>query len=143
MRSYENLLSDLRARRGRQVTSYLVIGATCAALYLLMCSVLIDGLGINKALSSVIAYLLVLPVSFFANRSHTFRSRGSIPIQALRFTMVHAFNIALSAGLMQLSVAMGWHYAVGALLASASAPILTFLLLDRWAFRDPRSTDRQ
>ncbi len=73
---------------------------------------------------------------FTLNRAWTFRSRGSIPPQFLRFWCVFGVSLLLTAGLLALfAKGLGMWPVPAKALAEALAFVFNFLALKHWTFR--------
>ncbi len=129
------------AVRGK-LTRFAVIGAVSAGLYSLGTAVSIRSWGFDARWSVVVGYALALPVNFAAHRHHTFRSRGRLPADLLRYAAMQLANIVLCFAGMAVAVnVFGLHYVVGILAGIVVVPVATYLAMDRFVFRHQNFRD--
>lgn len=112
-----------------------LVGAVSGIIFGLAAAVLIDGFKISPNISSVVAYIISMPVNFLGNRNFSFRSKGHIWGDALRFSGLHIANMAVTAGAMSTAVEMmKLHYLFGVLGAIVLVPVTNFILMNVWVF---------
>ena len=113
------------------------VGAASGITYAVAVALLVSGLGVTPTTSSVLGYLIALPVSFLGHRTYTFRSRATIVPEFIRFTSVHLVNMFVSlAGMAWAVDFLGLSYWVGILAAITLVPIATYITTDLWVFVD-------
>jgi putative flippase GtrA len=98
---------------------------------------LLHGFGLSPSVATVVGYLAVLPLSFLGHRRLTFRSAGRLTPEFRRFCL--SFATGLLTSVMAMHVATDWLglapvFGVG--LAVLLVPIITFLIMNNWVFRD-------
>ena len=112
-----------------------LVGATSGVVFAVVTAALINLGGVNPTLSSVLAYIVSMPINFIANRNFSFRSTSHVATDAIRFCSLHAANLAITAVAMSSAVnSLGLHYSIGIIAAIVLVPLCNFLLLDRWVF---------
>src|SRR5437870_1409705 len=80
-----------------EIARYLVAGSLSVALNLLIICVLTDVFGVPYLLSICVCFVTVTLVSFYLNRTWTFRKRGSaMPPDLARFVLITLAQLMLS-----------------------------------------------
>lgn len=112
-----------------------IVGATSGFVFACTTFLLISEGRVDERLSSIIGYIVSMPVNFFANRSFSFRSKGNLRSDAIRYTVLQVVNMAVSAGAMQAATnTLGLHYLFGIVGAIVLVPLTNFLLMEIWVF---------
>jgi putative flippase GtrA len=80
-----------------EIARYLVTGSLSVALNLLIICVLTEMFGVHYLLSICVCFVTVTLVSFYLNRTWTFRKRiGAVPPDLARFVLVSLAQMVLS-----------------------------------------------
>jgi putative flippase GtrA len=115
-----------------------IVGGISGLIFAATTALLISEGRVDATLSSIIGYVVSMPVNFFANRSFSFRSQGNILSDAIRYTVLQVVNMAASAGAMQAATnTLGLHYLFGIAGAIVLVPLTSFLLMEVWVFGRP------
>lgn len=119
------------------------IGVLSGTIYAVVTASLVTGFGIAPVPASIAGYCASVPASFIGHRQFSFRSRGHIPLEVLRFVLAQAINILVTAGSMHAATALfGAHYALGMVAAVILVPIANFVFMNLWVFRDQEGSVR-
>lgn len=114
-----------------------VVGGAATASYALMVWLLVDQLDWPAMQASMVGYMVSLPVSYAGQRRITFRSRGAHRVQIPKFMVLSLTSLLGTTGGMFLMHEMyQWHYLFGIGLAVVAVPVLNFLVMRSWIFRD-------
>ena len=120
-----------------QFARFGVVGAVNTLLTLGVILVLGTALRVDYRAANAAGYAAGLACSFFLNRQWTFKSRGAVPGQAVRFLVVFAACYALQLLVLMLLVdGGGWNHTVAQLLAMAVYTGAGFLLGRFFVFRE-------
>lgn len=129
-------LEPLR-RVAETLARFASVGAACSVLYAAIVAGAVSVVHLRPNLSAGIAYAAVIPFNFLMHRHFTFRSKGTVRHDVVRYVAAQSASMAFSIGVMALSVdVLGLPYAVGILGAIVLVPILSYLVLDRWVFEN-------
>lgn len=116
---------------------FVCIGVLSGAIYALVTAALVSRLGVAPVPASIAGYCASVPASFLGHRNISFRSRGRWTSEAVRFVLMQAANIAVTALSMHGSVEWaGAPYWWGMIIAVVLIPIANFILMNVWVFRD-------
>jgi putative flippase GtrA len=127
------------ARQLLRLIRFGCIGALASAVYAVGVVALVDGLGLAATVSSALAYLIAVPVSFLGQKHVTFGSGGEVRRELPRFLAVQVVNLAAAALIMQLVTgALGMSHLIGMLAVIAVIPALTYVLLSILVFEAGR-----
>jgi len=148
-RNDSNQLSST-LRRGRPFTSwgdvrqpivFGVVGVSLALIYFVMASAGSSGLGLEPALASGCAYMLMIPLAYFAHRIITFRSSAVHKVAFPRFVVTSLMGVALSWAIPYLAsrlfAAPHW---LAFLAVCVIVPTLSFVTTRAWVFVGARRT---
>jgi putative flippase GtrA len=117
-----------------RLARFALVGGLTSGVYALVVAGLVPFM--PEPAAAAVAYLVLLPVNFIGHRRATFRSRAPTGPELARYLAVHGITLTACAGVMALvtSVFGASHWAGSALIV-VLAPVLNFVLLDRWVFR--------
>ena len=117
---------------------YLMVGAFCALLNIVMQSVFMLVFGAHYALSTGIAFVILLPLSFFLHKKVTFQTRGAwSPSRFALYTLQWLVLLAANMALLGLFVdVMRLHATVGLVLVTLISHIISFLYSRRFVFQE-------
>lgn len=118
-----------------KVVRFPVVGLLSSAIYALATSLCISQWRMEPGLASLAGYLIALPFSFFGHRNFTFGASGRPSAEFARFCTLHAIGFALAWGSMKLAGSLHLHWGFGVFGAVVLVPAVSFLVLDRWVFR--------
>lgn len=119
--------------RGVRVTRYLVVGASSAALDLLLLVVLRELAGWPVVLATSTAFWVALVFNFTLNRSWSFQTTD-VGAPLLRYLALVGVNYVLTVALVTGGVALGVPYLVAKLAAIGLVACGTYLAYERWVF---------
>jgi putative flippase GtrA len=125
----------IRNGRLRELVLFLLVGGTSAAIYALLGVFLTAGLQLRPSLAVLVAVAIVLPPTYLAQRSLTFRSQRPHRSAFLRYVLTQAISNAAAILLAEVFtdrvVAQPWlaFLAIAILVAS-----MNFVLLKVWTF---------
>lgn len=113
------------------------VGVLSGTIYACVTALLVSGLGAAPIPASIAGYCASVPASFIGHRQFSFRSNGRLSLEALRFVLAQALNIAVTAGSMHAATAwLGSAYWWGMIAAVVLVPIANFAFMNLWVFRD-------
>ena len=119
----------------REPLVFCVIGVSLALIYFVMAYAGSSGLGIAPAIASACAYMLMIPLAYFAHRIITFRSSAVHRVAFPRFVVTSCLGVALSWVIpytaSQLFGAPHW---LAFLAVCVIVPTLSFLTTRAWVF---------
>ncbi len=125
----------------RQPIVFGVVGVSLAAIYFVMAYVGSSGLGLEPAIASGSAYVLMIPLAYFAHRVITFRSSAVHRVAFPRFVVTSCLGVALSWVIpylaLHLFAAPRW---LAFLAVCAIVPALSFVTTRAWVFVGTRRT---
>jgi putative flippase GtrA len=123
---------------------YLPLGKMAVALHLTSTRVDSDGVGAEGAVANVLAYLAGMINSFWWNRSWTFRAKGGVIGQVVRFAVVNLVSLGLSTLVVFLLVdRLGFpELAVWVPLAGLIV-VTNYVGFRHWAFATPAVSARR
>lgn len=121
-----------------QLLRFALSGGAAAVVY---CVVLVQlsAMGLRPWLSGFLGYLLSMPVAFVLHKMFTFRSDVPYKRELPRFIATSLIGIILASATPALltstsHVPMPWV----ALMTSIVTPLITYILMSLWVFRQPR-----
>ena len=119
---------------------YGVVGTVVSLIYSAAVIIAVDGLGVaNPSLASMAAFLVTLPIAYFAHRRLTFRDAVSDPFQPWRFAATATVNfVVATAGMYLLTECLGRSFYLGIAVNWLLIPGTNFLVYVLWVFRGGR-----
>jgi putative flippase GtrA len=119
-----------------KVLRFALVGVLSSGIFSVV-TVLMAGLGgLDPTFSSVIAYLVAVPLNFIGNRTFSFLSRNGVVGDLSRFAAMHVANILLVTVAMETAVnVLHFNYTVGILAGVVLVPAVSFVAMNWWVFR--------
>lgn len=118
-----------------RVTRFVFVGAMASLIYLVVAATLHRYLGWEKFVSSFIAYVVAIPVSFLGHKRVTFRDKGEVNGQAVKFALLQAVNVSvilLAVYVTEPLANIG--YWIGLFLGVVLMPVTSFLVMHFFIF---------
>jgi putative flippase GtrA len=114
---------------------YCIVGVLLAVLYFVVASVGTSVIGLQPATASGMAYLLNIPVAYFAHRMVTFRSSELHHVAFPRFVVTSCMGLALSWLIPHLLLRMfAIPHWLAFLAVGVAVPTINFLATRIWVF---------
>lgn len=120
-----------------KITRFGFVGVASGTIYALVTWLLVALAGVSPVPASIGGYCASVPMSFLGHRQFSFRSNGHWTVEATRFAVSQAVNIAVTAGSMAAAVRIAqgaWWW--GMVAAVVLVPIANFAVMNLWVFRD-------
>jgi putative flippase GtrA len=110
-------------------------GIAATHFYFLVVNLLIYGAGLAAVLSSNLAYLMALGVSYLLQSRYTFRVNSDSFGQVVKYLLTAVAGIGISSGVMYLVVhIMEWPALVASLIVCILIPVSNYLMFKFWVF---------
>lgn len=93
---------------------------------------------VSPVLANAIGYLIVVPASFLAHRSYSFRDDGALKPAFGRYLLTVAIGYLANRLTLEAGLAVDWNPYVVQTLAIAAHVVTTFLLSKTYVFRQQR-----
>lgn len=121
-----------------KASRFVRVGLLATLTHILVAASLIETLGTHPALANAIAYSLATLLSYAANTLWSFASPLTLTT-LLRFLLVSLISLAATIALSTLVHQLGWPYYIGIAAVVIAVPALSFLLHQRWTYRQAPS----
>lgn len=116
-------LSDEVLRLGR----FGLVGGSSAAAYALVLLVLVTFFGAGSIVSSALAYVISIPVSFLGQKYFTFRSQGAVRRELPAFIALQIVNLVAAVFVTYLTVDIfGASHLVGILAVVCTIALISY-----------------
>ncbi len=117
-----------------------IVGAALAAVYFILANAASAVIGLAPQSASGSAYLLMIPLAYYAHRKITFRSTGLHRVALPRFVMTSFIGLLVSWAVPYVAVRLlaAPHWAAF-LAVCILVPIVSFSLMRFWVFVAPRN----
>lgn len=123
-----------RALLGRLVR-FAMTGGAASAVYAVCAFVGVDMLGLSGLVSSIVAYLIAIPVSFAGQKYWTFRATGNLSYELPRFFAVQITCLIASALIMTVLVdVLHLSHVLGVAAVIVAIPAASYILMSRGVF---------
>lgn len=123
---------------------YALVGVSVSILYSLSVVALVAGIGVARpTYASVLAFLVVSPISYVMQGRFAFRDAARDPRQPFRFAVMAAFSFAAATAAMYLvTETLAWSYLLGIFINWILIPAVNLFINLVWVFRPhPRSVE--
>lgn len=121
------------------LSRFAAVGLLSTAVYAVL-ALLLSGpwIAFPQVAASAAAYATATVFSYLAQKFVTFRSPGAHRQQAPRFAAAAVLGFAVATIIPAVTAALGAPVLVPVALTCVLVPVLSFLLLSRWVFAEPR-----
>jgi putative flippase GtrA len=121
----------------RRIATFGAVGLFNTLAFFVLANALNQLLGIGEAGAAYVSYAALVPVSFFGHRRLTFRSRGNISREWLKFCAIQVANLSIIWCVTILSQKFpfisGWPaFAI----ISVLIPVVSFFVMQIWVFSE-------
>lgn len=119
-----------------QFIRFSFVGIAATFTYFIVANILEFLIDVSTPISSVLAYLLGMSVSYLGQTFFTFQSNINNPAQLLRFIIISLLGLSVSYGFVMLfSEMMHLHALLVFAIISVIIPIVNYILLKFWVFQ--------
>ena len=127
----------------RQPIVFCIVGVSLALIYFVMAYAGSSAIGLEPAIASGCAYLLMIPLAYFAHRIITFRSSAAHRVAFPRFVVTSCFGVALSWVIPYLvSQILGAPHWLAFSAVCVIVPALSFVMTRAWVFAGTHAVSR-
>jgi putative flippase GtrA len=122
---------------------YGAVGGIITVLYSGLTGLFVELLYFPPIVASVGAFLLALPAAYWGHCEISFRdnARGDHQLRRFVITMSAAFFVA-SLSIFVLVNGLDAHYGFALLVTMMLVPIVNFIVLDQWVFREAKEVEK-
>ena len=107
-----------------------IVGGSSAVAYAISLLVLVDALELGSILSSALAYLIALPVSFLGQKYFTFRSSGPVRRELPAYLALQGVNLFAAMLVTYVTVdVLGASHMIGILAVIAVISLLSYVAM--------------
>lgn len=145
LEKYKNMLEEAARRHDHirkadylKLVRYIISGGTAAASQILLTVFFTDIVGLWYLISTSIAFILAVVISFTLQKFWTFRHKETKGMhnQAFIYLVIALFGLATNDGLMYLFVSVvGLHYLPGQILSGAIIACVNYFLYAKLVFK--------
>lgn len=122
---------------GSLIGKFSLVGILTTGVYTLLASILILSKQFSPVISSSIAFLVTMPISYWGHRSFTFKVKKKNLEQIKKYLIYNIFGFMMSNILIFVSSKLdGIGPLIGVLLVAIMLPILNFFFLKIFVFSD-------
>lgn len=114
---------------------YVLVGGTIGVLWLVTLYGLV-AIGLPQSAASVIGFCMCMPLAYMGHRKITFRSKGRITAEAMRFMLKSLIGLGLSAAVPAIVSGLRLPLEVTAVGTPAAVALTGFLLARYWVYYD-------
>ncbi|SHR27551.1 GtrA-like protein [Mycobacteroides abscessus subsp. abscessus] len=114
---------------------YTLVGCICTCIYFLSMFIMVEQIGKQPIVSSIISFVIMTLFSFILNMKFTFG--GEFTKQKLaRFFIVASIGFALNFVIMfSIVQVLSFHYLIGEIATTLTIPLVNFFLNHYWTFK--------
>lgn len=117
-----------------QMVKYLMVGGSAFVLDFGLLWLLKSGLGAPAWLAAVVAFAVSTAWSFFLQRRYTFSGDMHVGHSAVRYGILLAVNMVLTAGIVELFDRVFDLYLVGKVVSTALTTLWNFPIMKYWVY---------
>ena len=115
---------------------YGVVGALGTIIHLVLLLLLVEVFSLHPVISSSIAFIVVIIISYYLNYTWTFRAKKNHVAALSRYITVCLIGFGINAGIMFIVVdVLRLWYFFGQMISIIVIPVSNFILNSRWAFK--------
>jgi putative flippase GtrA len=114
---------------------YSLVGCICTCIYFLSMFILVERIGKEPIISSIISFVIMTLFSFILNMKFTFGGEFSKQ-KLVRFFIVTSIGFTLNFVIMYTLVqVLSFHYLIGEIATTLTIPLVNFFLNHYWTFK--------
>ncbi|MGS2777140.1 GtrA family protein [Robertmurraya sp. GLU-23] len=114
---------------------YSLVGCICTCIYFLSMFILVERIGNEPIISSIISFVIMTLFSFILNMKFTFGGEFSNQ-KLMRFFIVVSIGFTLNFVIMYTLVqVLSLHYLIGEIATTLTIPLVNFFLNHYWTFK--------
>lgn len=114
---------------------YSLVGCICTCIYFLSMFILVERIGKEPIISSIISFIIMTLFSFILNMKFTFGGEFSKQ-KLVRFFIVASIGFTLNFVIMYTLVqVLSFHYLIGEIATTLTIPLVNFFLNHYWTFK--------
>ncbi|WP_391558567.1 GtrA family protein [Robertmurraya sp.] len=114
---------------------YSLVGCICTCIYFLSMFILVERIGKEPIISSIISFVIMTLFSFILNMKFTFGGEFSKQ-KLVRFFIVASIGFTLNFVIMYTLVqVLSFHYLIGEIATTLTIPLVNFFLNHYWTFK--------
>ena len=112
------------------------VGALSSSTFAVITTIIVISGWAEPRLASALGYISSIPLNFVLNRNFSFRSKAPVLRDTVRYALLHIGNTLLTILGMSMALSFQLHYMTGIVLAVVAVPVLNFLAMNYWVFKD-------
>lgn len=125
-----------KAKLANKFLRYAVVGAIGTGIYLFILTLLIEVLHYDPVISSALAFIIIVVISYVLNYKWTFRTKSRHRVSFPRYLTVSLVGLFLNMTIMFLAVnVFSMWYWIAQVIAIILIPISNFILNFYWSFK--------
>lgn len=123
-----------------RVVRYLFFGGTAFAIDILVLWICKTAIGMPAWLGSVFGFSISTAFAFYSQLRYTFDARGAVGSSMVRYLILLAFNLCVTALVVQAFDRMLGMYLVGKIVATGLTTCWNYFAMKLWVFAVPSSS---
>lgn len=128
-----------KAKLTHKFIRYAVVGAIGTGIYVFLLTLLIEVLRYDPVISSALAFIIIVIISYILNYKWTFRAKNRHRVSFPRYLTVSLMGLLLNTIIMFLAVnVFSIWYGIAQVLAIVLIPISNFILNFYWSFKSKK-----
>ncbi len=117
-----------------------IVGGLATLTYAVVSYFLITDIQLGAAISSSLAYLVSVPISFFGQKYFTFNSQGRVVVEVPKFIVVQVINIILCGVIMSVATeVLHFPAIVGIAFVVLLIPLASYLMFAGLVFNSDKT----
>ena len=117
-----------------------IVGGLATLTYAVVSYFLITDIQLGAAISSSLAYLVSVPISFFGQKYFTFNSQGRVIVEVPKFLVVQVINIILCGVIMSVATeVLNFPTVVGIACVVLLIPLASYLMFAALVFNSDKA----
>jgi putative flippase GtrA len=110
------------------------VGVVATATYAVLALLLETFTALSPVVAHAVAYGMAIPVSFYGQRTWTFRHKGRVSAAFWRFLLTNAVALALTSTVVAQVDRLGWPSGIGTGFTVLAVPAISFAMMKIWVF---------
>lgn len=122
----------------RKLSRFATVGVANTLVYVLATHLYADVFAVSAAVASALGYATAVPMAFFGHRHLTFKAKGALSQQFVRFLGNQLFGFVLAVVIPWLMTdLLAWPISLGMGATILAVPVVSYLVMDKWVFTRP------
>ena len=139
LQSVDDALANILPEKLQKIVRFGISGIVSTIFYFILVNVFVLFFIVKPVQASLYSYLLSLILSYLMQSRFTFRSFNDNPEKIARFVIAALLGLLVAHyGMKYVTESFNLHFLYGATLICVVIPVVNYILMNNWIFKDQK-----